>query len=389
MIRYYAYYSCGGYKDLYLGNSSLQTEYTYFLPLLATWQKGSKPEHIEKLKQIEGIQQIEVISKDNNFDFPTQAKNLFSHGGYRVIYLTLSNGDTCLCVRDITNGAKDEEDRDVPFNILITASGNDDVKILDQFCLNSLNLSDGFYGLMSPLFSYDPQVNGIKFNIGKLNNTIYDATIPNKELEHRPNHVIFLIIDSAAMASTALNELNLNRDQIDYIKSNDGKYIGSLEYKVESALIKSDEEELIIKSEDKGLDSNIKPFMAAENLFGKTGTSTSEETPVQTPIQETLNEEVPKQESNDDVLSLREEEFKRQLIGIQSTLRDLTAHVKIIGERIDSSESTLSLNIKKIMDRIDSLNNEISMPLTIFRTLRKKAIASTFQRYIFGLLERH
>lgn len=373
MIRYYAYYSCGGYKDLYLGNSSLKTEYTYFLPLLATWLKGTKPEYIENLKKIEGLTQIEVISKDNYFDFPQQAKNLFSHGGYRVIYLTLFNGDTCLCVRDITNGAKDEEDRDIPFNILITASGDDDIKILDQFCLDSLNLSDGFYGLMSPLFSYDPQVNGIKFNIGELNSTIYDAPISNKELEHRPNHVNFLIIDFAAMASTALNELNLNREQIDYIKSNDGKYIGSLEYKVKPALIESDEEVLnTTKSDDKGLDSNIKPFIAAENLSENAGTSTLEETPVRTPIQETLNEEIPKQESTDDVQSLREEEVKQQLIGIQSTLRDLNAHVKIIEERIGSSESSSSLNIKKIMDKIDSFKSEMSKPLPIITEPQKE-----------------
>jgi hypothetical protein len=366
MIRYYAYYSCGGYKDLYLGNSSLKTEYTYFLPLLATWLKGTKPEYAEKLKKVEGLTQIEVISKENYFDFPQQAKNLFSHGGYRVIYLTLSNGDTCLCVRDITNGAKDEDDRDIPFNILITASGENDVKILDQFCLDSLKQPNGFYGLMSPLFSYDPQVNGIKFYLGKLNSTIYDAPIPNKELEHKPNHVNFLIIDSAAMASTALNELDLNREQIDYIKSKDGKCSGSLEYKVKPVPIELMEEGLhATKSNEEVRDSSPKPDIAVENLSENKETSTLEEPPVQTLNHEPIKDESLKQESIDEVHSIKEEELHQQFIDIQRVLRDLTKHVKNIGEKLGSSGSSLLLNDEMILDKINSLKNEVSKQLPI------------------------
>ena len=32
MIKYFAYYSVGGYKDMYLGNSELNEEYTYYSP---------------------------------------------------------------------------------------------------------------------------------------------------------------------------------------------------------------------------------------------------------------------------------------------------------------------------------------------------------------------
>ncbi len=346
MIRYYAYYSCGGYKDLYLGNSSLKTEYTYFLPLYATWVKGTKQEYAEKLKKVEGLPQIEVISKENYFDFPKQAKLLFSHGGYRIIYLTLFNGDTCLCVRDITNGAKDEEDRDIPFNILITASGKDNVKVLDQFCLDSLKQPDGFYGLMHSLFSYDPQVNGIKFHLGKLNSSIYDASVPNIELDHKPNHVNFLIIDSAAMASMALHELNLDREQIDYIKSMDGKCCGSLEYKEHP--------------------------VAEENLCESKEVSPLETMPVKRLNHVSHNDESPKQESLDGLSSIREDELYQQFINIQSDLRELMRQVKNIGEKLDSSESSSSFNVEKIMKKIDLLKNEISLAVPIIPELPKE-----------------
>lgn len=363
MIRYYAYYSCGGYKDLYLGNSSLQTEYTYFLPLLATWQKGLRPEHIDKLKQIEGLQQIEVISKDNSFDFPTQAKNLFSHGGYRVIYLTLSNGDTCLCVRDITNGAKDEEDRDIPFNILITASGEDDVKILDQFCLDSLNHQNGFYELMSPLFSYDPIINGIKFHLGKLNSTIYDTPTTYGELGHTPNRVNFIIVDSAAMAQTALNELNLRREQIDYIKSNDGKYSGSLAFRATS--FPDELKEKIPQSEsdmddpNSGSNNDVTKDVQSKDF----GVPTSEEQSVLTFNHGTLKEDSHKQESIVENQSTNVSELSQQYSDIQRVLTDLTTRIEKISEGLTDSKFTASSNVTKILDQINSLKNDITKPL--------------------------
>lgn len=370
MIRYYAYYSCGGYKDLYLGSSSLQNEYTYFLPLLATWQKRTKPEYIEKLRQIEGLQQIEVISKDNSFDFPTQAKPLFSHGGYRIIYLTLSNGDTCLCVRDITNGAKDEEDRDIPFNILITASGEDDAKILDQFCLDFLKQPNGFYELMSPLFSYDPIINGIKFHLGKLNSTIYDAPTSDGELEHTPNRVNFMVIDSATMVSTALNELNLRREQIDYIKSNDGKYSGSLAFRATS--VPNERKEKISPTESDMGDSNSgnndsnsgnNNDMTNDVQSNDVGSPTSEDQPVLTLNHETLKEDSHKQESIIENQSTNVSELSQQYSEIQRVLIDLTTRIEKISEGLTDSKFTTSSNITKILDQINSLKNDITKPL--------------------------
>lgn len=363
MIRYYAYYSCGGYKDLYLGNNSLQTEYTYFLPLLATWQKGSKSEYIEKLRQIEGLQQIEVISKDNSFDFPSQAKNLFSHGGYRVIYLTLSNGDTCLCVRDITNGAKDEEDRDIPFNILITATGEDDVRILDHFCLDSLKQQNGFYELMSPLFSYDPIINGIKFHLGKLNSTIYDAPTTAGELEHTPNRVNFIIVDSAAMLPTAINELILRREQIDYIKSNDGKYSGSLVYKstYSPGGLTGGNSQTEFEKEVPNSDNNYDVVKEVQSKDEEV--STSEKPSIKTNNHEFQEDNSDKQEPINEIQSTNEVNINQQYLDIQRVLTDLTMRIEKIGEGLNDSKSEASSTVTKILEQINSLKNDMSKHL--------------------------
>lgn len=379
MIRYYAYYSCGGYKDLYLGNSSLKTEYTYFLPLLATWQKGAKPEYAEKLKQIEGLTQIEVISKENHFDFPIQAKNLFSHGGYRVIYLTLANGDTCLCVRDITNGTKDEEDRDIPFNILITASREDDVKILDQFCLDSLKQQYGFYGLMSSLFSYDPQVNGIKFYLGRLDDIIYNNSKTGIELVHKPNHVNFLVVDSVTMVSTALSELNLRSEQIDYIKSNDGRYIGCLEYKVKSDPVElAGDGSQTTKSEDGILNSDRRHEVIEEGISNNV-TSVLEESDDKI-YYELLKNDSSKSEALNNPQTRREEELIKQYSDIERALRNLSDNIRNIENGLDASKSTLSFKLKNIFDSIDSLKDNTSSTLPVNTVQHKEDDSITISK---------
>lgn len=355
MIRYYAYYSCGGYKDLYLGSSSLNTKYTYFLPLLATWQNGFKPEYAEKLKQIEGLPLVEVISKDNSFEFPLQARNLFSHGGYRVIYLTFQNGDTCFCVRDISNDAKDEEERDIPFNILITASGEEDIKLLDKFSIDSLSHIDMLYDLMVPLFSYDPQVNGIKFNLGKLQQAIYDAPQFERELLHQNNQVNFLIIDSVAMASTALNELNLTREQIDYIAFNDGGFFGKLEYKAKSDSVEPlTMSSQLSESTEEELENNKQQDPSVEEMPEEIAQTPHE--PVVTHFREIAQEDSPKSESKDDTQTKEEVDLGEQYTKIQNDIKNLSECIKNINMSLDSSKSTISSYLQKVLDRMESLN---------------------------------
>lgn len=42
MLRYYSYYSVGGYKDFILGTSEEKQEATYYLPLLPVLEERAK-----------------------------------------------------------------------------------------------------------------------------------------------------------------------------------------------------------------------------------------------------------------------------------------------------------------------------------------------------------
>lgn len=230
MIRYYAYYSCGGYKDLYLGCNSDNSGYTYFLPLLPIWKTHKRAGYTEKLKQVEGFQQIEAVTQNAKFDFPDQARVFFSHGGYRVIYQTLHNGDTCFCVRDVTNGSKDEENRDTPFTILITASGGEDVKRLDNFAVYYLEHIRDLYELTSTLFSYEPLVNGLKFNLAQMNQSVSGCQSAGTELVHQPNQVLFMVVEMLSMSKKACGELGLSSSQIALVADSAGNKTGALPF---------------------------------------------------------------------------------------------------------------------------------------------------------------
>lgn len=234
MIRYYAYYSCGGYKDMYLGDSSIKSDYTYFLPLLPVWRKAAKPEYADKVKLADGLNLIEIVSRTETFGFPVEVKNLFSHGGYRMIYRTLGNGDTCLAVRDIVNGTKDEENRDTPYTILIVAGGSD-VPKLDAFAIRALESPSEVYQTLAALFAYDHNVNGISFAIGCLNREIETAPPLRGDIEHASGKVVFMMLDTIGLKEKALKELDLAPRQVELFADASGNAQGRIPFKAGKA----------------------------------------------------------------------------------------------------------------------------------------------------------
>ena len=72
MIRYYTYYSCGGYKDLFVGSDLDQADASYFIPLINVWKKSNKPEMAEKIARAEGVQHVKLITNTDSFGFPTE-----------------------------------------------------------------------------------------------------------------------------------------------------------------------------------------------------------------------------------------------------------------------------------------------------------------------------
>lgn len=232
MLQYYAYYSCGGYKDFYLGNSEIDAISSYYVPLLAVWKKNNENgKNNRKIARAVALQKIEVVTDTETYGFPQEGGVLFSHGGYKAIYQTLSNGNSCFAARGLSNGAKDEENRDIPFNILITASGENDIEKLDKFAVNYFNDPASLDKKLATLFSYDPIVNGIKFDLAKLRETIESFNCEPYKLEHIIGSIIYLIVDTLEHLSITVKELELTKNLDFAIKDASGRIRNNLSLK--------------------------------------------------------------------------------------------------------------------------------------------------------------
>lgn len=228
MIRVYGYYSCGGYKDLYLGSGADSNNPTYFLPLLPVMKHRNLPEEQEKILELEVLPPIHRITADESHDFPAECRIMFSHGGYHIIYRTLVNGDTCLAIHDIPNNQKDEEGRDTPFNLLFIATHDvqNDILLLDRFAIALKNEYEKYITLCSTLFSYDFKSNGIKFDLPRLFEALNNTKKLDKEIVHNANSVVYLMLytGSSKDVQIALREQNFIEEQVHSMITPDGKF---------------------------------------------------------------------------------------------------------------------------------------------------------------------
>ena len=384
MIRYYAYYSCGGYKDMYLGNSSDSAMFTYFLPLLRIWKTGKKEEYSKKLEQVKDLQLIEIVTQNNDFDFPKQAKTFFSHGGYKVVYQTLSNGDTCLCVRDITNDAKDEENRDIPFNILITASGEEDISILDAFAIHSMTHIDRLYETFSYLFTYDPIINGIKYDLCLAKDLIKKVPQPQKQLQHENNRIAFLVIDILSMAQKVFDELGISRSQVDYITDNNGNSKGALKYQIQPSCIEKPMEQELNKHVE-SID-----YQSNEKVEPDTPKEIGSENSADQPVSEDMNSNRIANET--DVNQYNDESFnelKTMVATLQTTLSSNISSIEEIKTIVSDSKYEDVLN--KILLEIENVpdihsNQSLNKTDNNTITLPKAQLLRICISFIIGIL---
>lgn len=210
MIRYYTYYNCGGYKDLYVGSDSMKVDATYFVPLLPVWRNRRAPGDSEKIAKAEAVTQVELITNTDLCGFPHECNVLFSHAGYKAIYMTLQDGTACFCIRDIDELSRDEENRRTPFNFLFIAEGQDSIKKLDSLALSYLDDSTGVEDIIRKSISYDPIVNGIKFSLNSLDELFINGI--NLCIRHVPGRVAYL---KTYNTHVALNELSINANNVD------------------------------------------------------------------------------------------------------------------------------------------------------------------------------
>lgn len=235
MLRYYAYYSVGGYKDMFLGASDSRSENTYYFPLLPVWKKRVETNNDttleEKILILETLPKIEILNDRSMFDFPENAKIMFSHGGYKVLYTHLSPNEYILAIRDIEGEAKDEEGRSIPFSIVIAGSSIEDRSILDRLSAYVASNLTTTCKIISAQFVYDAEKNGLCFHLENFNNWISRSIATSSgvvnsisrdyKIDAQKNEVALLIIPEGLTLGFAVKEQNLQEKKAIGIAIND------------------------------------------------------------------------------------------------------------------------------------------------------------------------
>lgn len=226
MLKFYSYYSVGGYKDFLLGDSESQDEATYYLPLLPILEEKAKDDknialQVEELKALPSIKQL---SADNSFGLPPSANVLFSHAGYKLIYKHLEGNKYALSLRDIMPNSKDETGRAIPFLFVIVGDAKD-VHFMDiiatYFSANIKTVERS----ISQLLYMDFEKNGLRFDLMKFNTWLKDIvnSAPSTNLSTlsgsikihvNTNSVALLIIPSGVSREKAFAEQQINDQNV-------------------------------------------------------------------------------------------------------------------------------------------------------------------------------
>ena len=171
MLKYYSYYSVGGYKEFFLGTKESSDEFTYYFPLLSILEDEAKntesvTERVEKLK---ALPRIEQLSKSNTHGLSRLAQTMFTEEGYKLIYRHLEGEVSALAIRDVSNNAVDDMGKSVPFLFVITGEGRKDVQSLDLLAAYMANNLSKAQSSIAGFIGMNNELNGLEFSLAQCN----------------------------------------------------------------------------------------------------------------------------------------------------------------------------------------------------------------------------
>ena len=212
MIKFYAYYNHGGYKDFYLGSQTENVDFKYFLPLLNVHEHALKDNYDEELhKNVErqkSLPKLVALSDQTiSYNYPSGARVMMSHSGYKLLYRQIKQ-QYILAIRDIS-GKTDSYGRQSPFNVMIIGDSEEDIKHLDSIAEYIRSNIFTFEEQVSSFFENDFVENGLRFNFKAFNTLLYDIVSKNLSLsiDNKLNLPIrLLIIPSSTKIDKALSE---------------------------------------------------------------------------------------------------------------------------------------------------------------------------------------
>lgn len=222
MLKYYSYYNVGGYKDMYLGNSTIAHEKTYFLPLLPHWEKKVQAGDKSLASRVEALRElpmITIVTNEASHGLPQIAKSLFSHGGYKIILANTESNELILVIRDVESTSTDDAGRKTPFLLAVVGTTEDEKRLLEKVAVYAASHLGTFSEEISSLFEYDSDKNGISFNIAALTQFLGRASCASTNslltrkgeihISWKMAHVPLLVIPDGIDKKMVAKELNL------------------------------------------------------------------------------------------------------------------------------------------------------------------------------------
>ena len=227
MLRYYSYYSVGGYKDFFLGDSDNKAENTYYFPLLSFLEEEAKTSESAKnrVDQLKTLPRIEQLSEKDTCGLPKSANALFTHSGYKLMYRHLEGDVYALAIRDLSNSDKDDMGRDIPFLLVITGSTRKDHQNLDLLAAYMANNLASSQIMISECIGMNYELNGLQFQLAKFNAWIEKIVKEQRTksvitvegsltVGATPNTVSVLVLPSGIAEQQAVEEQKLSEMKV-------------------------------------------------------------------------------------------------------------------------------------------------------------------------------
>lgn len=174
MIRYYTYYSVGGYKDFFLGDNLSNHEYVYYMPLIPAYRKRAEnnPEYAEKVARLEKLPQMELLTREDTKRFPKHGEAMISHGGYDLIYRHIEGEIVALSCRDIDSLDNDDIGRPIPFVFCLVCDSREEWKQMDSLAIYWAEHLAEVKKKLAGMLHLDSDTSGLRFSMADFNKWI-------------------------------------------------------------------------------------------------------------------------------------------------------------------------------------------------------------------------
>lgn len=178
MIRYYAYYSFGGYKDMLLGNSDMNdVREVFYSPFYEQCCKNdgldsSVKQISDQMNELKKKKHITILTKENSSSIPSDALKFVTHSGFELACCRLQTGHTTVAIKDLRGKMKDEYDRDIPYMLQFIGDDKNQMLSLCEFIRQ--HWQDTVDSL-SELFVYNVELNALQCNLGALNDWVTEV----------------------------------------------------------------------------------------------------------------------------------------------------------------------------------------------------------------------